>query len=267
MKDIVTDSQNLLADYHRNPTYERRVVVFCDVLGWRDHIDKASIDPAKIGDLRRLILQASRTLKLREQLDIRTSTFSDNIVISQALSEKTQALIQQMALLQLAALFNGFLLRGGITIGDIIHDNEVVYGPGLNRAYEIESTIARYPRVVLDPKLAPGTFGHLGDLPVTEDGISFLEPFRPEFFEFLRRGKPNKPNDLLVAIGLPAARLPSEMPPAHEMMKRALNALKSKIRAPIGDKEYEKVTWLFDRIARQLGLPLAKSYPRVKSAE
>ena len=188
----MTDNQNLLADYLRDPHYERRVVVFCDVLGWRDHIDKASNDPKKIGDLRRLILHASRSLNLREKLDLRISTFSDNIVISQALSEKTQMLVQQMALLQLGVLFEGFLLRGGITIGDIVHDNQVVFGPGLNRAYEIESKIARYPRIVLDPKLPSATFGNLGGLPDSEGGITFLEPFRPEFFEFLRKGQPDK---------------------------------------------------------------------------
>ncbi len=46
-----------LRDYHRNPAYERRVVIFCDVLGWRAHIACAGADPEEIGDLRRLILQ------------------------------------------------------------------------------------------------------------------------------------------------------------------------------------------------------------------
>ncbi len=84
--------------------------------------------------LRRLILQASRTLKLRGHLGFRTTTFSDNIVISQPVSEMTRALVQQMAFVQIAALVNGFLVRGGITIGDIVHDDETVFGPALIRA-------------------------------------------------------------------------------------------------------------------------------------
>jgi hypothetical protein len=252
-----------LADYYRDPTYERRVVVFFDVLGWRNHIAEAGRNTKAIGVLRRQILQCSRTLRLREHLEFRTSTFSDNVVITQPVSDTTQALIQQMALLQLAGVFNGFLIRGGITIGDIVHDDETVFGPGLNRAYELESAVARYPRFVLDPDLKPGSFGNLGDLPVTEDGVTFLDPFRWEFFEFIRRGKYETPNDVLAVIGLPPMqRQPYEMPASHQLLKDILEKLKVKIRSPICDRDYEKISWLFDRIANQLGVPLSQSYPR-----
>jgi hypothetical protein len=87
-----------LADYERNPSYERRVVIFYDVLGWRTHIGWAGIDPERIGDLRRLILHHSRTMRLRTHLEVRVSTFSDNVVITQAVSDKTWMLIAQMAL-------------------------------------------------------------------------------------------------------------------------------------------------------------------------
>src|SRR5438105_2934099 len=54
-----------LADFFRNPAYERRLVIFYDVLGWRNHINAADGDIEKIGDLRRLILQSHRSLRLR----------------------------------------------------------------------------------------------------------------------------------------------------------------------------------------------------------
>ena len=267
MSETITGSK--LDDYYRNPKYEQRAVVFFDVLGWRDHIEKAEAKPDEIGNLRRLILQASRTLKLRGHLGFRTTTFSDNIVISQPVSEMTRALVQQMAFVQIGALVNGFLVRGGITIGDIVHDDETVFGPALNRAYELESKVAVYPRFVLDPDIPLREFGNLGDLPVTENGATFLDPFRREFFEFMKRGKFETPNDVLVAAGLPAMsrRQPSELPAAHLMLKDALEKLKAKIRSPIGEREYEKVAWLFDRIAVRLGVPLARSYPREKPSD
>jgi hypothetical protein len=39
-----------LVNYDRNPTYERRVVIFYDVLGWRSQITRAGNDSERIGD-------------------------------------------------------------------------------------------------------------------------------------------------------------------------------------------------------------------------
>jgi len=49
----------------------------------------------------------------------------------------------------------GFIIRGAITIGDLYHDERIVFGPALNQAYEIESTIANYPRVIVDKRIVP----------------------------------------------------------------------------------------------------------------
>ena len=40
-----------LRDFYRNPSYERRVVIFYDVLGWRSHIAAAGNNVEKIGKL------------------------------------------------------------------------------------------------------------------------------------------------------------------------------------------------------------------------
>src|SRR5262245_9374457 len=132
---IQSAANEKLADFERNPSYERRVVAFYDYLGWKNHIELASDDANKIGSLRRMILRHSRMLTVKKDLEVRASTFSDNMVITQAPGEKTQMLMQDLANVQLGAAINGFLVRGGITVGNIVHDSEVVFGPGLNRAY------------------------------------------------------------------------------------------------------------------------------------
>lgn len=48
----------------------------------------------------------------------------------------------------------GFLVRGGITIGPLYHDSNIVFGPALVRAATIEKDLARFPRVVLDSECA-----------------------------------------------------------------------------------------------------------------
>ena len=67
----------------REVTYERRVVVFYDVLGWRSHIRRAGNKASDVSLLRRLILKTTRATRIEKGLDLRVSTFSDNVVISQ----------------------------------------------------------------------------------------------------------------------------------------------------------------------------------------
>src|SRR4051794_23425055 len=101
---------SLLDDFARNPKYERRVVDFYDVLGWRSQIERAGRDANRVGDLRRLILLHVRTMKLRTNWNISVSTFSDNVVITQPLGPMTQRLIAHLAISQLTSGLAGFLL-------------------------------------------------------------------------------------------------------------------------------------------------------------
>ncbi|MGH2612804.1 MAG: hypothetical protein ACRDFB_07115, partial [Rhabdochlamydiaceae bacterium] len=48
---------------------------------------------------------------------------------------------------------HGILLRGGITIGDVYIDKQTIFGPAFIAAYDIESKLANYPRIVISPEL------------------------------------------------------------------------------------------------------------------
>jgi hypothetical protein len=256
------------ADFLSNPNYERRLVVFCDILGWRAKIAQAGTDATKIGELRRIILQLTRLLRLESPHDIRVSSFSDNIVMSQAVEteKKTLFFIQQLGPLIAATAMGGFLLRGGITIGDLIHDDEVVFGPALNRAYELESTVADYPRMVLDQ----GPFSVYPQLPtlvVKEGEQLFLDPFRVKQMEFIISLQKNHIRPDIVEAGLPFSPRNIKGTPGDIPLKAILNVLKTHIAGPLEDKEWRKVAWLYDRIAKELGVPPASSYPRVRPGD
>jgi hypothetical protein len=46
----------------------------------------------------------------------------------------------------------GYLVRGSVTIGNIITDENLIFGPALVRAYaDLENKLAKWPRVVVDP--------------------------------------------------------------------------------------------------------------------
>ena len=84
--------------------------------------------------------------------------FSDNIVVAVPTDIKGRlaALMSVMiysGLIQHNFLQHKYLVRGGISLGDFFVDDVMLWGTALARAYEIESTVAIYPRIVLDPHL------------------------------------------------------------------------------------------------------------------
>ena len=115
----------------------------------------------------------------------------------------------------------GFLPRSGITVGNIhIHEEECVFGPGLNRAHKLESKIARFPRFVFDRDIA-GEIGKTRRSTVLEDDVLFLNPFRLGFMDYMKAQHVEVDKDFVLAAGLPA---PENKLPQHrrEPMLRAI---------------------------------------------
>ncbi|MGY5353538.1 hypothetical protein [Wenyingzhuangia sp. IMCC45467] len=89
---------------------------------------------------------------------INSTSFSDSIVVSvrvdNNVNEMLSTLIVNLAYIGSNLLENGILFRGGITIGDLVHNESgTVFGQGLIDAYLLESNSAIYPRIILSDKL------------------------------------------------------------------------------------------------------------------
>jgi hypothetical protein len=260
-----------LEDFERNPPYERRVVAFYDFLGWRAKIAEAGSDPKKIGELRRMILRLSRTLGGLQQYsapNLRFSTFSDNMVVSTPADEiQTLHLLDSLAAFQLVCVGGGpFLVRGGVTVGEICHDEFCIFGPALNRAYELESQIANVPRIIVDEPIFGGGWRVPFFVVRDQDGALFLNPFTTAFINHVARLEENPSGqDVYGTLGLPRSKIPSvSSVPTELWLSTALNKLKPVIRSPLADKEWAKVAWVYDLLAGELGVPHADSYPRQK---
>lgn len=77
------------------------------------------------------------------------------------------------------ALDLGLLIRGGITIGILHHESGVVFGKGLVEAYELESKVSIYPRIVVGPKIYQDASDDMKKLLYQDkDGIWHLNYFR-----------------------------------------------------------------------------------------
>ena len=148
-------------------SYEKRVVCFIDILGFTKMI-KDTTDSENLGKLLNVcdaIKRVNIVQKIIEKInfknatdDIRTSLFSDSIVISFPYNEDDDSILAIFYLIKYIQvnLIKDFsiLLRGGIVIGDVIHNNELLVGPAMIDAHILESKCAFSPRILIDPTVA-----------------------------------------------------------------------------------------------------------------
>ena len=130
--------------------YQERSCAFVDFLGFKELVRNKNPE-----DIYKIIWELSDLNKAgREHLseDMKHQAFSDNIFINTpATSEGLMELIGQVRWLALTALEKGAFIRGGVTIGNISQNkqNNILFGPALIEAYELESKTALYPRIIL----------------------------------------------------------------------------------------------------------------------
>jgi len=162
-------------------SYQTGIVAFIDILGFKEIVKKSERSPTQL----RTIYESLEFLKTREipdkwnlqlieieedaqkrnimDFDISqrtfSSAFSDSIVISAIVDDDNinaslSTLLANLSFIGSKLIMAGILIRGGITIGKIIHtETGVVFGQGLIDAYYLESRSAKYPRIILSDKL------------------------------------------------------------------------------------------------------------------
>ena len=141
--------------------YEERIVAFIDILGF-----KALIQSTDTQDEDKNTRAIQEVLDIYEEIETRLvdqlqemmgtvdiTRFSDCIVISFPARQSDGLFELTLALswfhLDIFMRFN-VLIRGAITQGKLIHTKDLVFGPAMNRAYELESTVAIFPRIIID---------------------------------------------------------------------------------------------------------------------
>lgn len=154
--------------------YKNSLVCFIDLLGFKDEIDSGG-DPslihdvlhgAKINESNEASVKVEKIgQETRFQVFTKVTTFSDCIVMSFSDGDFDHSLLAdwvKSAFIQfwdsicqfsMYAMRRGFVLRGGLTIGDVFHDRGIIFGPAMNRAYELESKSAKYPRIAISDLL------------------------------------------------------------------------------------------------------------------
>ena len=137
------------------------VVAFLDILGFSQEIREshdAGQSDALLQRFTTVIRQWYALLRDQPQSGDRCGrvwelkAFTDNVVLGHPIRRDGEAefghLMSDVALLQIGLAHEGFFVRGGIAVGDLYMDEDIVFGVGLLDAYEAEQN-AGAPRVVL----------------------------------------------------------------------------------------------------------------------
>lgn len=148
----------------RHVEYEIGLVTYVDILGFRELIDAKM--PGEISRTIRVVKEAVQPRQFRTRFknklvkipDDDYVNFSDLSIISIPLRRTTKAAPRGRLFSQLIHLVHaqailladeGILVRGGVTAGKLVKSWGQLFGPAIVRAYELESEIATYPRIVV----------------------------------------------------------------------------------------------------------------------
>ncbi|WP_297332653.1 hypothetical protein [Flavobacterium sp.] len=164
--------------------YENRVTAFIDILGFRNIISKSigntdftkkiyevlnsmkadsisdelfidvapNIPEEEMEDVSKIAKLFSKAVK--SQSSVQVTHFSDSIVLSIGLDNdmNVMSVLEYIGRL-MYRLWNEFniLIRGAITIGELVHlENGALFGPAMVKAYDLETNLANYPRIIID---------------------------------------------------------------------------------------------------------------------
>lgn len=135
--------------------YQNRYVAFLDILGFKQIVEQSAKNESILRDLISITTEIeieSEKLNGKEgalgRVDI--IQFSDSIILScnqDALS--FSKLLHFIDVVTVKLLLYGVLLRGGVSVGNLYHHGAVAFGPAFIQAYVLETTAAKFPRVVI----------------------------------------------------------------------------------------------------------------------
>ena len=145
--------------------YENRLIAFLDVLGWAAAIEQSMTSL----ELTQHLGIAVKGLASHAELnawqrdnggpdgwpgDPMVTHFSDSLVLSFEAGRDAQHNLEWALNGITQSLFmTGFVMRGAVVQGPLIHRESLVYGPALVEAYKLERDHAIVPRVILDSSL------------------------------------------------------------------------------------------------------------------
>lgn len=153
--------------------YDQQLVAFIDILGFKNIVEKSENNVEYL----KKILHATQTIKnfvrnndekrKSEGRSVQMVQFSDSLVISRPYhgnGDLNQIIMNLDFVQKIIARDVGIMIRGGVTAGKLYHKDSISFGPAFLRAFELESKVAKTPRIIIDPNLLEFTGDDIKDV-------------------------------------------------------------------------------------------------------
>ncbi len=225
--------------------YEERYCAYVDILGFTQLIADLSKDPSKFIDIQQVLQKVHQPERVelsppsRDRADFQAQSISDAVAISAHCNAiGILSLIVAVQQLVRSLLREGYFTRGAICRGKLYHDDKMVFGEALIKAHQLESEVARYPRVMLTKAVVDDVMGYQQPI-ITQhitqgdDGPYFLHVLRP-LYDHLEGLKGKSPG---ITDGTSNVRTYDEM--RSRIMQRFLESVDT-------PRHFEKVKWFAD---------------------
>jgi hypothetical protein len=140
--------------------YTERYCAFVDILGFSELIARLSKGDTPFQALRNLLTiihtpPDAQELDIYQGTDFRAQSISDAVCVSTAPNIAGLChMLMSLQELAIRLLADGFFVRGAVVKGNLYHDNKMVFGEALVRAFQFEQRVARYPRIVITSEVA-----------------------------------------------------------------------------------------------------------------
>lgn len=155
-------------------------VAFLDILGFSNMVlsDIGTDNPSNLGKLYSCHQRAAGIFS--ENPSCQITQFSDSIVLAMPyIRESFEWFARKVGEYQRLLLDEGLLCRGGIVINKHFNNGTFTFSAGVIDAYMLESTVARYPRVVISQDLLGLVYPDQPTLPdfiiKEQDNIAFID--------------------------------------------------------------------------------------------
>lgn len=206
------------------PFYENRIVLFIDFLGFKEIVIKTTSNESelhclvkamdRLGEIGDTLFSASKMV----------TQFSDSIVMSYRVGEESAVfdLLNDMAFCVIDLANMGYLVRGGVTYGELYHTDQHVVGPGMIKAYELESKFAQVPRVLIDENLLGVAKEHRNSIHSREEEAEYVkclmtrDPDGRYFFDYVSF------NSVVAVTGCDRKDYPDYLRRLGELIKKGL---------------------------------------------
>jgi hypothetical protein len=151
--------------------YREKYVAFIDMRGFSNLVRSAAQDAEKQARIVEAIERLKDTACCNPTIGLMITYFSDCVVLS---SDRTPAglfeMLQSIRTIAENLLVVDVMVRGGLAVGDIHHDERFMFGPGMLEAYDLERLHAKNPTILAsEPVWADVEKAGLNELFVHDD--------------------------------------------------------------------------------------------------